>query len=334
GMAQLDFYRQQGIGLAVYRGMLPTLAPHLALGVLLVVLTALALDSPGVGRRTLPFVWAALCLGCGVALFHTGAFAYFWITLGLFPAVGLALALPAILGRWGARPLARLVIAAAFGVLFVQGLVFGGGLLRDSQRVQRESLRFLQRNFPKGQEGFHLDRAPFCRHETDPLPDYISERIVREFSGPARAANVERFLARFRARGVYFLLDSYRLAAFPREIQRFWIDHFVPYFQSVWVPGFLLDPSAGIFGRVEVLVAGSYRLEAAPPPRGPIRLDGNELGLGQAIMLEPGWHQIDLSGLTAPARLVWDLKEPAADPRRPFYTEAMTSEIKFGRSRR
>ena len=51
--------------------------------------------------------WAVLALGVAVLLFHAAAFSYFWMTLGLFPAVAFTLsrdslraALAALLAAW------------------------------------------------------------------------------------------------------------------------------------------------------------------------------------------------------------------------------------------
>ena len=78
--------------------MLPTLVPHALLLVGCVAAGGLAWRAPapasaGASRPTLLLAFAVLALGAGVAAFHAGAFFYFWMTLGLFPAVAFALAL-------------------------------------------------------------------------------------------------------------------------------------------------------------------------------------------------------------------------------------------------
>ena len=97
--------------------------------------------------------WAVLLLGVAVGLFHAAAFRYFWMTLGLFPAIAFAIAREPILGlAQAATPRARRLAVVGFCLLLaVPGVMTMGFLLSDAQAVQRDSLGFVHRNFrPRG----------------------------------------------------------------------------------------------------------------------------------------------------------------------------------------
>ena len=115
------------------------------------------------------------------------------MTLGLFPAVALAI---------GAEPIRRELFAGSSGRLRAAGALLWLGLalpavatlvrqLHDTQAVQRDSLEFVHRNFG-GQVGFHPEAAMFCG-PTPPLGNWFSYTIYRHFAGDQREAEVARF---------------------------------------------------------------------------------------------------------------------------------------------
>ena len=149
------------IGFSQYRAILPTLAPH---GLLLLALS-IATAAACVKRRRVDglwVAWAVLALGIAVAAFHASAFAYFWMTLGLFPAVAFALAAPSLREALpdARRKLVPLATAGLWLMLAAQGLARIAELTLDTQSVQRESLTFIHRNFGDEVIGtYHHPRA-------------------------------------------------------------------------------------------------------------------------------------------------------------------------------
>ena len=91
GLSSFDFYRKT-IGWSQYRAMLPTLVPHFVLLGALAAATLVAWRRRGPLRPALTLAWLILILGVAVGSFHAAAFSYFWMTLGLFPALAFAVA--------------------------------------------------------------------------------------------------------------------------------------------------------------------------------------------------------------------------------------------------
>jgi hypothetical protein len=167
GLSVFEFYRHT-IGFSQYRAMLPMLAPHFLLLAALAAASILAVRRVAIARGALALAWAVLLLGLAVGGFHAGAFFYFWMTLGLFPAAAFATARGPIQALL--RPAAaRLVVAGWWLLLLLPGLVTLGLMLNDTQSVQRESLAFVHRNFTKADAGFHPESALFCRDDLPPL---------------------------------------------------------------------------------------------------------------------------------------------------------------------
>src|SRR6185369_2225962 len=97
--------------------------------------------------RTVPIAsWAVLVLGFAVGAFHGGAFPYFWMTLGLFPAVAIGLALGPLIDSYD-QPLGRGLLVAAAVLLIVSGVQGALRVNHDTQRVQRDALNFIDTNF-------------------------------------------------------------------------------------------------------------------------------------------------------------------------------------------
>jgi hypothetical protein len=233
------FYRET-LGFAQYRAMLPELGPH---GVLLAALAFATWRLPE-RRRELAAAWAALALGLAIALFHAGAFFYFWMTLGVFPAVAFALGADAI--RDALTPRVRgALFAAVWVVLVAQAGAESANLLRDTQSVQVASVAFVHENFARTDAGFQPERALFCQRDPEPFPAYFSQLIAWRFSGERARENGEALLAAFHAKPVKFLVGSWRMGQFPRPIQRFWIENYQPYHGSVFVAGRRIAGAAG-----------------------------------------------------------------------------------------
>ncbi|MDH5567605.1 MAG: hypothetical protein OEY15_13140 [Myxococcales bacterium] len=311
------FYRHT-IGISQYVDMLPTLIPHLALLALLVAATLPALRARG-PRAWLALAWAVLGLGLAVGIFHAAAFAYFWMTLGLFPALALASALAPFRALLRLDAGRRLQIAAA--LLWV-GIALPAGfhtaeLLRDTQAVQRESLAFVRRNFAPHQAGFQPEAALFCGPE-QPLGTWMSFLIYEKFGGETRENNTRYVLRRFREAHVYYLVESFRLNQFPLELRRFWAENYQPYRASVFVAGRRFEAAAGETRSFEIVAPGDYRWL---PLRGrqPLQIGAARVAAGGLIALEAGAHTAAFPEDVPAGLLVLALDEPPGPAPLAFY---------------
>jgi hypothetical protein len=323
-----DFYRAT-IGYSQYRDALPTLVPHAALFAAMIAISVIQLvdlRSPAArcaelarACKLLVLAWAVLALGLAVALFHAAAFAYFLMTLGLFAAAGLALALPALRSaaaeRWpDAARLAAPVLWAA--------LLLGAGMqttlaLHDSQAVQRESLRFVHRNFAPDRAGFQPETALFCGVK-QPIGLWFSQLIYRTFEGPQRERAIERMIARFRAEPVHYLVHSFRLNQFPAPLREFWDTHYQPYRASVFVAGRFLKGNAGESTGFDLIMDGPYRWIPVGDEHA-ISIDGEPLAPTQVRFLRAASHTAAFAANGTRGVLVLALEEPPRDAPRQFY---------------
>ena len=315
-----DFYRAT-IGYSQYVATLPTLGPHLALFAAMIFATiALARGArmPNASGR-LALAWAVLALGVVVAAFHAAAFAYFLMTLGLFVAVALALTLPALRGVFTARwpSSARLAAPVVWSCLVLGALLHSGLALDDSQAVQRESLRFVHRNFAADRAGFQPETALFCGAR-QPIGLWFSQRIYQTFEGPQREDEALRLIARFRSEPVHYLVQSFRLNQFPQPVRVFWDENYQPYRDSVFVAGRRLQGEAGTTTHFDLLVSAPYRWlpigKAAP-----IRIDGLAVEPGQVIPLDATRHEASFAADRTRGVLVLALEEPPRQAPLAFY---------------
>ena len=309
------FYRET-IGYSQYHQTLPSLGPHLAL---LAAMTAATLAMDQAHTSRLALAWAVVALGTAVGAFHAAAFAYFLMTLGLFAVVALALALPAIRGAFGSRwpssvRLATPVVWAA--------LVLGAGMqaslaLDDSQSVQRESLRFVHRNFSPDRAGFQPETALFCGVR-QPIGLWFSQRIYRTFEGPQRDREVAQLIERFRAEPVHYLVQSFRLNQFPEPVRVFWDENYQAYRGSVFVAGRRLRGEAGERSDVELLIAAPYRWLPLGNANA-IRVDGERIAPAETRMLAPGRHTVAFDADQTRGLLVLAVDEPPREAPLSFY---------------
>jgi hypothetical protein len=315
-----DNYRKT-FGFALYWGLLPALVPHLVLIALLVAATAVVLRA-GKPRGRLVLSWSLLGLAVAVACFHTATFPYFWMTLGLFPALALANAADEIACVLPAR-VRRFAIAVWTASLLVPTAVYALTLLDDTQRVQRDALGFVAREFGPDRNGFQLEGALACRHDPDPFQVYFRHHIERGFSGP-NAKEIPAFLQRFQNKPVHFLIQSHMLGFFPQPIRQFWAENYQPYFGPVFVVGRLVqnaDPS-----RWDVFAPGEYRWQSLDA-RGSsqLQVDGRTLRARETIELTRGAHS--LAAIGGPGRLVFSVDAEPNWSAAPFYAPAAIREI-------
>lgn len=317
GLFAFDFYRKT-IGWSQYVDLAPTLAPHALLLVALVAATLRGRDRPG--RDALPIAWALLALGTAVGLFHAAAFAYFWMTLGLFPALAFAVARRPILDLLPAagpvRAAATLGFCAALGLPGAAALLSG---LRDTQSVQRESFAFVQRNFAPSDAGFHPESGLFCRGAAQPIRHYYSRDIYMDFGREGTEANRDRLIARFRDEQVRFVLQSFRLNQFPVEVRRFWADNYQPYRASVFVAGRQLHGRSGQEEPFELVASGDYRW--LPRAGQAIAVDGRPLAPGEILPLAAGPHRARFFDDVPGGMLVLAMHEPPGEAPLSFYKD-------------
>jgi hypothetical protein len=319
GFSLFAFYRET-IGFAEYREMLPTLGAHAVLLAGLLAASWAALRRRRFGDGRLALAWAVLFMGLAVGLFHAAAFGYFWMTLGLFPAIGLALALEPI--RELGRPLPprgrRLVAAGFWCLLALPGSLHLGALLTDTQAVQRESLAFVHRNFDRSAAGFHPESALFCQEEAQPTRTWFSQHIYRRFAGDGRQRNTERMLRNFRETPVEFILQSFRLDQFPPELRRFWAENYQPYRASVFVAGRRFGGERGTETDFELIVPGRYRWIPVGGPRR-VAIDGRLVAAGEVVTLDRGSYAARFVDPVPDGMLVLALDEPPGRAPLQFY---------------
>ena len=318
GLSLFEFYRHT-IGWSQYAEMLPTLAAH---GLLLVALGVATVYGAGGRRRRLALAWAVLALGLAVGLFHAAAFSYFWMTLGLFPALGLALAREPIIEA--AAPLAPRARALAFtGFALLLALPASLALAVrwvDAQTVQRESLHFVHRNFGRSAAGFQPERALFCQEGAQPGLTWFSQQIHYQFGrGPdERARHTRLLLDDFRDTPVLFLVQSFRLDQFPPEVRRFWSENYQPYRASVFVAGRRLSGANGERSDFELVAPGRYRWLPFSTPRS-VAIDGRVLRPGEVLSFESGRHEARFVEDVEGGLLVLALEEPPGEAPLRFY---------------
>jgi len=316
GMSTFANYRAE-LGFIYYALMLPTLVAHFGLLALLLYATARASRRDDTPWRTLLLAWAIVALGISVMLFHAGAFPYFWMTLGLFPAAAFAVGLDPIRRSFPRLHIWRIVGGSIWALLVVQATFTQAGLLQDTQRVQRDSLAFIDHNFGADQEGFHPERALFCRDTADPFPTFLERPALRRYWGPERERLAQELIGEFRRRPVVFMLDSFRLSWFPPEVQDFWNSNYQLYYESVWIPRLALDGPRGSRKSLDVIVPGAYRWQHGDG-RPDLRLAGRLIAKGDTVELQAGGHDVELLRNIEDGSLVLAVVEPPRERVGPF----------------
>ena len=201
-------------------------------------------------------------------------------------------------------------------------LLLGAGMqtslaLADSQAVQRESLRFVHRNFSPDRAGFHPETALFCGVR-QPIGLWFSQRIFRAFEGPERDRQIQSLLQRFRAEPVHYLVQSFRLNQFPEPVRVFWDENYQPYRDSVFVAGRRLRGETGERGEFELLVTAPYRWLPLGNAN-PIRVDGEPIAPAETRMLAAGRHTVSFEADQTRGLLVLAVDEPPRDAPISFY---------------
>jgi len=318
-LSEFAYYRNT-IGFDQYLAIAPTLVPHAVLWLAMIAASVAALRTRRRDVENLWLAWAVLGLGAAVGAFHASAFAYFYMTLGLFPAVALALAFGPIreILAPGRERIARFALAGIGAALALQGLARMAELTVDTQAVQRESLAFVHRNFADTDAGFHPEHAAFCRDEKDPIQVFFSQVIYRHFAGVHREKSTEILLQDLRERPVKFVLQSFRLNQFPVEVRRFLADNYQPYRAAVFVAGRRLEGAAGERREFELVVPGAYRWLPLAGPQ-PIRIGEITLAPGEVAEFDAGSYTARFEQDLPAGLLVLALGDPPSTAPLSFY---------------
>jgi hypothetical protein len=319
-------YYRAIFGYRAYGAMLPTLVGHALLLGLLMPATLQAWNTSRVERPLIAACWAMVLLGAFVGAFHGGAFPYFWMTLGFFPAVAAGLAWPAIVGMKG--PVARSVLLAAGAVAIVTSIPAAVALQSDTQQVQRSSLDFISRNFSHDARGFQAEGALFCRIDPDPFPTYFAEQVIGRLSGAANQARLDAFISEFRTRPVRFMI-AHRLFRFPAGAEEFWAQHYVRYADEVLVAGRAITGAPGLALDVDIIAPGRYRWIVLDgfQRAARLRVENREMAPGEEIALSTGTHRVTLLDATGDGMLVLSLRDDPTPQGPPFYAPQVVREI-------
>jgi hypothetical protein len=319
GLSLFEYYRKT-IGFSQYRELLPSLAPHLLLLAGLAAASLRWIRRREAGWDRLALAWAVLLLGVAVCLFHAAAFRYFWMTLGLFPAIAFAIAREPILGLAQAvTPRARRLAVVGFCLLLAApGAMTMGFLLSDAQAVQRDSLGFVHRNFRPEEAGFHPESGLFCQAGQQPIPTHFSQHIYERFAGASRERNTERMMQTFRETPIRFIVQSFRLNQFPLELRRFWAENYQPYRASIFVAGRHLEGQRGAETSFELIVPGRYRWIPFEDPQ-PVAIGGRLVAPGEVVRLDRGEYAAHFVESVPGGMLVLAVDEPPGRAPLTFY---------------
>jgi hypothetical protein len=300
----------------VYKDMLPTLYPLLALLLIVFVASIRAFRLGATERRPALIALTIITLGIAVLRFHTATFPYFWITLGIFPAVAIGIGWSSV-EAW--LPRANKLIVAC-GALWFLALATRMRVetLADTQTAQRNAFAFVADLGPNAR-GFHADGALVCRRDPAPFPVFLGSSIKHRFGGPGGRDYMEKFIADFRSRPVSYIVNTYRLAVFPSAIRDFWNQHYVPYRANVLLAGKAVSGT----DLVEIIVPGRYRWIS--PTAEALEIDGRKLTAGGAVDLFGGKYEVRVLG-RGNGMLVLAVDEPPLEDSAPFYDRMPIAE--------
>jgi hypothetical protein len=319
-LTTFEHYREV-VGWRFYRGMLPLVVPQLVAIGALAALTVVAVGRETRNRsmRELAVGWVVIYAGVAVAWFHAGRFPYFLMVLGLFPAVVGALVTDVALGRVVRQSRRVAFLAVMWIPLMLLGVLQAGSLLVDTQRHQRESLAFVERNFSPDARGFNTRAAFACRKDPDPVRVRFLEQVRREFGGPDATYRARRLIEEFRQRRVAFVIPPRDSEPYPAEVREFIRTRYVHYFGAVHVAGRSVRGEAGWSADFEAVVPGAYVWLTPPGAEGTLGVNGHVLAPGETIGLrEPGpWRLLLPHG--GVGMLVLALREPPAPNTTPFF---------------
>lgn len=328
GLNVFAYYRET-LGLKLYVTMLPTFIPFLVVGLFASVAAGRGQASPS-ARRALAGAAAVVVVGLAVGLFHAGAFAYFWMTLGVFPAVAAALATEGARAALPDLRTRRLFMLLTVGILVVQGGVAAIKRLEDTQAVQRDTLAFIERNLPASARGYQTRNELACRADPDPFPTVFAQHIVSRFEGENGDENIARVIREIRERPVTFLVHNQWLSQFPDELTQFWRNRFVPYHGALFVNGLDFSHVHRPVVEFEALQSGRFRwMVPTDADQVDLVVDGEiVLKPGDECHLEAGSHRLEPRPKANGGGLfVASLPEPPTPSKQPFFSASQSREL-------
>jgi hypothetical protein len=268
--------------------------------------------------------WLALLLGVLVIMVHGSSFPYFIMTVGLFPALALAMPAGGPLARSGRWSWA--LVALAIVVSAAQSFRESTEMLQDTQREQRETLRIVYDSPLKNRRGYHVEGALLCMRDPEPIPPMFSPAIFQRFFGsPQAMQNRAGWVEEFRSRPIAYIVESYRLSQFPDEIRDFWTKHYIWYARSLYIAGYdVAGPR-----EVDIIVPGRYRWDADPTsPAASLQLGNALLRPDEKIVLATGSLPAQAIGEGARGQLILaDLPRPTRDGAPFFYLRRQLSQL-------
>ena len=315
-------YSRSTIGFSEYREMLPHLVPHLCFLALMMIATVRDVVRRRVGDVGLLVGWGVLVLGTAVGLFHAAAFKYFWMTLGVFPAVALVCARESVVSWLDGlgRPVRRAAVLLVWAALLVPAGIESKALLEDSQAVQRETFDLVRRNFERTDAGFQAEAGLFCNGDANRFPPFFSQLIERKFGVASGCEScAPDLIDEFIEKQVKYVVASFRLTQFPPMIQTFWQDNYLPYRASLLVAGKFLKAERDS-GRVDLVVDGEYLWLPNRPPA-EVSIDGKRVRTGERVKLARGRHDVSFPDAETEGMLVLAMDAPPKTPLLPFYRE-------------
>lgn len=311
-------YRET-IGWAGYLYMLHTLVPQLTVVLLLPLAAVDWLRSRERHGRELAVGAAVLALGLGVLLFHAARYPYFYMVLGLFPATIGALVAGPVLERLQ-RPARSAFLAVLWVPLVFFSFAQANALLRNTQSIQRDSLAFVERNFPPEARGFNTLAAFACRHEADPFPVWVDEHVRARFGNePDATGNTRLLMQEHRDRPVAFMIPPLPWEPYPAGLWDFWETRYVHYHGAVHVAGRRVRGGSRTTLTFEVIVPGAYVWLPSSGPAARLDVAGLDLGPGDEVVFDaPGEVPVHLPE-GGDGVLVLALPDPPAPDPRPFF---------------
>ena len=315
-IASMDWYRDSQ-GYRIYTVHASRLVVHWVLFAALLFCTLRTAIRRTQGEYLPIFTsWLVLLLGIVVAVIHGSRFPYFVMTAGLFPAIGLALAVggpSALAGRMRWPVTAALLVLCA-----LQSSQESIEMLGDTQHEQRDTMRLIRESGLRNRRGYNVEGALFCAGDPDPMPSMFSQQIWRRFKDSPQEE--DKFIEEFRSRPIAYFVESYRMNQFPPAIREFIDEHYVWYQHGLFVAGFPVGPARGRFD-ADVIVAGNYRwVPSRPQDVGAIKVGLTEVAPFESIYLDIGGYPVEsLTQASIGSLMLADLPAPSRGTFEGFY---------------
>jgi hypothetical protein len=292
------------------------LLPQFLVLALLLYFTLDWLDGHRERGRELLVAWGLLGAGIAILIFHAGRLPYFFMVLCLFPAAIGALLVPAAAERWRRAGTRRAALAIFWFPVVALATREAALLSIDTQRIQRETLAFVDGNFSAAAIGFQDHGVLACRSAPQPFPIRFGPQVRATFFGEGAEARRDVFLQEFRKQPVTFLIPPFLF--YPPEIRSFFFTRYVPYAPAVFVPGAIIEGGPGWTTGFEAVVAGSYTWHSTAGDD--LEIDGRRVEPGGSLYLEGGAHRLTLPA-GGEGRITLTLRDAPGDSVAEFYRE-------------